>query len=113
MTHRLLVVARIKPGSQSDVARLFARSDGTELPAALGVVRRDLYEYHGLYFHHVEFAGDPREAVSRARRREDFQELSAELDAFVTPYEPRTWRSPLDAMATGFYSWTPESGRQS
>ncbi|SFC70840.1 TcmI family type II polyketide cyclase [Streptomyces aidingensis] len=109
-SHRLLIVARIKPGAEQETADLFRASDRTELPHALGVRRRDLYAYHGLYFHHVEFGGDPRAAVTAARQRADFQQLSADLDAYITPYRPETWRSPLDAMATGFYTWTAEHG---
>lgn len=110
MTTRMLIVARIKPGAAGDVARLFDASDRTDLPRALGVVRRDLYEYRGLYFHQVEFAGDPAAAMAEARGRDDFRGLSADLDAFISPYDPATWRSPADAMASGFYSWTPDGG---
>lgn len=110
MTDRILIVARIKPGSTSDVAALFARSDESELPRALGVRRRDLFQYHDLYFHHVEFDGDARAAMAVAREREDFRGLSVDLDPFISPFDPRTWRGPADAMATRFYGWSNETG---
>ena len=107
MSHRLLIVARMDPAAWSDVAGLFAESDASGLPHDLGVVRRDLYAYQGLYFHHVEFSGRPEDAMSRARDRADFRRLSADLEPFVQPYDPATWRSPADATATPFYRWAP------
>lgn len=106
MTGRTLIVARIAPDAAEHVARLFARSDRTELPVELGVRSRQLYLYHDLYFHHVEFDGDPAEAMRAARQREDFVRLCEDLEPHVRPFDPQTWRSPADAMATPFYSWT-------
>lgn len=108
MSDRILIVARLAVGGSDEVARLFAESDEGELPRALGVTRRDLYTYRDLYFHQVQFAGSAADAMRAARERADFRELSDKLGAYVTPYDPATWRSPADAMATGFYHWTPE-----
>ena len=36
-----------------------------------------------------------------------FKEISSRLDAYITPYDPETWRSPKDAQAREFYSWDP------
>jgi hypothetical protein len=96
MGDRSLIVARLKPGGAPDVARLFAASDGTDLPHALGVRRRHLFG-----------SGDPGQALRRAAERVDFQRLSADLAEFVSPYDPATWRGPADAMATEFYGWVP------
>jgi cyclase len=112
VSDRTLIVARLKPGGADGVARLFAESDASELPRALGVVRRHLYQFHGLYFHYVEFAGDARAAVESARGRADFQRLSDDLQDYVMAYDPATWRTPKDAMAEEFYRWTPEEGPQ-
>ncbi|WP_433429251.1 TcmI family type II polyketide cyclase [Nonomuraea sp. CA-141351] len=106
MTNRILIVARIKPGTAEEVARLFGASDETELPRVLGVTRRQLFQYQDLYFHHAEFAGPPQEALAKARDRDDFKQLSRDLDAFISPFDPATWRSPADALARGFYEWT-------
>lgn len=111
MSNQLLIVARMRPESAPRVADLFAASDESELPAALGVLRRDLFCYHDLYFHAVEFATDSAPAMARARHREDFRQLSAELEASIAPYDPSTWRSPADAMARRFYGWTTTGGR--
>jgi len=108
MPDRMLIVARLRPGGASQVAQLFADSDATELPHALGVTRRELFAYHDLYFHHVEFAGDPAGAMRLARERSDFARLSEELSPYVHPFDPQTWRSPADAMAGRFYSWQAE-----
>jgi cyclase len=102
---RILIVARLASGGSDEVARLFAESDAGELPRALGVTRRDLFLYRDLYFHHVEFDGPADVAMGKARERGDFRELSDRLGAFVTPYDPATWRSPADAMAQRFYHW--------
>ncbi|TMR09797.1 TcmI family type II polyketide cyclase [Nonomuraea turkmeniaca] len=109
MTDRSLIVARLEPGAAADVARLFGASDATPLPLELGVVRRHLFQYHDLYFHYVEFDGDARAQVGRARDRADFQRLSADLDRYVKPFDPATWRSPADAMASEFYGWERRS----
>jgi Polyketide synthesis cyclase len=110
MADRILIVARLTPGRRDDVADRFAASDETELPHALGVARRDLYTYHDLYFHAVEFTGPSDDAMEAARARDDFRRLSRELEPFVSPFDPATWRSPKDAMATRFYSWTQATG---
>jgi hypothetical protein len=107
MGDRSLIVARMNPGGAAEIARLFAASDATQLPLALGVRRRRLFSYADLYLHYVEFTGDRREALQRAAQRPDFKELSAQLAEHVAAYDPATWRSPADAMATEFYSWTP------
>lgn len=105
LSGRILIVARLPEGGHAEVAELFQKSDDTSLPVDLGVRSRHLFGYHGLYFHYVEFDGDPTAAMAKAREREDFVALSEDLGRFVQPYDPTTWRSPADAMARGFYSW--------
>ena len=34
-----------------------------------------------------------------------FVQISDDLKAFIGAYDPATWRSPADAMATPFYHW--------
>ena len=113
MTNRSLIVARLEPGAAERVARLFAASDAAgDLPRSLGARRRHLFAYQGLYFHYVEFDGSSREAMTAARDRADFRLLSRQLDDYVKPYDPATWRSPADAMASEFYQWTAERGSE-
>lgn len=103
--HRTLIVARMKDGAERAVADLFAASDETELPRRVGVRARTLFHFHGLYFHLIEADEAVRPAVDELRSDPLFRRLSDDLDAYIDPYDPKTWRSPADAMATPFYHW--------
>jgi Polyketide synthesis cyclase len=106
MSHCTLIVARMAPGNAPHVANLFGESDlGTTLPHELGVRRRSLFQYQGLYFHLVDFAGPADQAMRTAHDLPDFRQLSDALSEFITPYDPSTWRSPADAMAQEFYRY--------
>jgi hypothetical protein len=100
----------MKPENAPNIAGLFAESDSGELPKLLGVRRRHLFAYQDLYFHYVEFEGDHKAALRAAAGREDFAEVSRKLRPFVDPYDPAAWKSPADALAVEFYSWTPDAG---
>lgn len=103
--NRTLIVARMDPQDADQVAQLFAESDNTDLPHLVGVTRRTLFRYQGLYFHLVETEQPIGGNLAKVRENPLFVDLSKKLDDFVKPYDPETWRSPADAMATGFYSW--------
>ena len=105
MVRRGLIVARIRPGARDEVARIFADSDATELPALAGVRHRSLFVLEDLYVHLVEIDGDFERAVDDVREHELFRDISARLEPYIEPYNPVTWRSPKDAMAQEFYSW--------
>jgi cyclase len=105
MTHRTLIVARMKPGSAPDVAEVFAASDRGELPALIGVSGRSLFQFGDLYLHLVEADTPPGPEVARHRDHPEFRGISERLAAFVLPYDPATWREPADAMAREFYRW--------
>jgi cyclase len=102
-----VIVARIKPGAEAEVARIFAESDTTELPQITGVRHRSLFVLDDIYIHLVETDDEFEEAVDRVRDNELFQEISRKLDPYITPYDPETWRSPKDAQAREFYTWDP------
>jgi cyclase len=51
---KTLIVARMRPGSEQDIARIFAASDATELPRRIGVRSRTLFRFHDLYMHLIE-----------------------------------------------------------
>lgn len=105
--HRSLIIARMLPGSEDDVARIFAESDRTELPRVAGVTHRSLYLLGDAYVHLLE-TGDPgATAVEEARAHPEFARVSERLTPYISPYL-ETWRSPKDAVARCFYSW--ESG---
>jgi len=101
-----LIVARIRPDAQADVAAIFERFDATHMPDRMGTRRRELFHYRGLYFHLQDFdspaGGD---AIEEARTDPLFVQVSADLKPFIEAYDPATWRSPADALATRFYHW--------
>jgi cyclase len=105
---RGLIVARIKPGAEEEVAKIFAESDETELPKITGVRHRSLYVLDDIYIHLVEMDEDFADTVDHVRNHELFRDISRKLDAFITPYNPKTWKSPKDAQARCFYTWEPE-----
>jgi cyclase len=105
---RGVIVARIKPGAEEEVARIFAESDATELPKITGVRHRSLWVLDDIYIHLVETDDDFASAVDHVRNHELFQDISRKLDPHITPYNPETWKSPRDAQAKQFYRWEPE-----
>jgi cyclase len=104
---RGVIVARIKPGSEDEVARIFGESDATELPQITGVRHRSLFVLDDVYIHLVELDDEFAQAVDNVREHELFQDISRKLDAYIQPYNPETWRSPKDAQAREFYTWDP------
>jgi cyclase len=105
---RGVIVARIKPGAEEEVARIFAESDETELPQLTGVRHRSLYVLDDIYIHLVETDDEFATAVEGVRDHELFKDISRKLDAYIQPYNPDTWKSPKDAQAREFYSWEPK-----
>jgi len=105
---RGVIVAKIKPGSEEEVARIFAESDETELPKIVGVRHRSLWVFGDVYIHLVETDEDFAEKVDDVRDHALFQEISRKLDPYIQPYDPETWRSPADAQARQFYNWDAE-----
>ncbi len=101
-----LIVARMTPGSTAEVARLFAGFDATDMPLRMGTRRRQLFSYRGLYFHLQDFDEDNGgELIERAKTDPRFVGISQDLKPYIEAYDPATWRSPSDAMATRFYTW--------
>ena len=105
---RGVIVAKIKPGSEEEVARIFAESDTTELPRITGVRHRSLYVLDDVYIHLVETDDEFESAVDNVRDHELFKDISKKLEPYIQPYNPETWKSPRDATAREFYSWEPD-----
>ncbi|GLU48667.1 TcmI family type II polyketide cyclase [Nocardiopsis ansamitocini] len=104
--HSTLIVARMALHSSDEVARLFGSFDATDMPHLMGTRRRQLFSYQGLYFHVQDFDTDTGgRRIEQARREPRFVRISDDLKPYINPYDPTTWRSPADAMATRFYSW--------
>jgi cyclase len=106
--HSTLIVGRMEPHWSADVARLFDAFDQTDMPHRMGTRRRELFSYQGLYFHLQDFDGEHGgQRIQEARTDPRFIQISADLKAYIEAYDPATWRSPADAMATRFYRWEP------
>lgn len=106
MKHSTLIVARMNPDLAEDVADVFADFDRTEMPHLMGTRRRQLFRFHGLYFHLQDFdSEDGGERIESAKTEPRFVQVSQDLKPFIEAYDPATWRSPADAMATRFYHW--------
>jgi cyclase len=103
--HQALIVARMAPGSAPDIAKIFAESDRGELPHLVGVSRRSLFQFGDVYLHLIESEKDPGPAIAKVTGHPEFRLVSEQLSAYVSAYDPETWRSPKDAMAQRFYLW--------
>ncbi|MGF1428681.1 TcmI family type II polyketide cyclase [Kitasatospora sp. LaBMicrA B282] len=104
--HSTLIVARMAATSATDVAKLFAEFDATDMPHRMGTRRRQLFSYRGLYFHLQDFDTDNGgELIEAAKSDPRFVGISEDLKPFIEAYDPATWRSPADAMAARFYNW--------
>ncbi len=108
VVHRTLIVARMKTEDTERVAQVWAESDATDLPHMIGVDRRTLFRFHGLYFQLVEAEQDITEPLYRARSHPLFQDIHHKLARYMTPFDPG-WREPKDAMAESFYSWSRDT----
>lgn len=104
--HSNLIVARMDPRSSAAVAQLFSAFDKTDMPHHMRTRRRQLFSFQGLYFHLQDFdAGNGERRIEEARTDPRFRQISEDLKSFIQPYDPVTWQSPADAMATRFYCW--------
>lgn len=101
---RTLIVARLDAADRQAVADIFAESDSTDLPKMIGVQRRSLLWFHGLYFHLVEAERPIEENLYQVRQHPLFQDVNTKLARYMTPYDP-SWREPKDSMAEQFYRW--------
>ncbi|HUY52397.1 MAG TPA: TcmI family type II polyketide cyclase [Streptosporangiaceae bacterium] len=103
-----LIVGRMDPQWSADVAKLFGAFDQTDMPHRMGTRRRELFSYQGLYFHLQDFDGGyGGERILQARTDPRFIKISADLKAYIEAYDPATWRSPADALASRFYHCEP------
>ncbi|NUO41975.1 MAG: TcmI family type II polyketide cyclase [Streptomyces sp.] len=103
--HQSLIIARMAPESALDIAKVFEESDRGELPHLVGVARRSLFQFGDVYLHLIESERDPGPAIAKVAGHPEFRDVSERLSAYVTAYDPATWRSPKDAMARCFYRW--------
>lgn len=103
---RSLIVARITPGTEEEVARVFAESDRTDLPQLAGVKHRSLWTLGDVYVHLLDTEASGPETVERIRSHPEFRRVSTDLEPYIQPYLS-TWRGPADAQARQIYSYSP------
>ncbi|MEU7799836.1 TcmI family type II polyketide cyclase [Micromonospora arborensis] len=103
--HSTLIIARRAGSFEPKIAELFGAFDETEMPERMGTLRRQLFTFNDLYLHLQDFESEGAVAIDSARSHPLFQQISADMRPFVEPYNPQTWRSPTDAIATKFYHW--------
>ena len=106
MSQRTLIVARMNPSDAESVAGVFAESDAGELPQLVGASRRELFAFHGLYFHLIEAQDSIQAPLADVREHPLFVDVNRKLEKYISAYDPATWRGPRDAMASSFYTWT-------
>jgi len=104
-----LIVARMAGVSGDAVAQIFGEFDKTEMPHLMGTRRRQLFHYQGLYFHLQDFDDDHGDVtIEAAKSHPTFIQISKDLRPYISAYDPETWKSPKDAIATRFYQWAAE-----
>jgi hypothetical protein len=106
--HSTVIVNRMAPTAIPEVSRLFAELDATDFPHRMGTRHRQLFSYHGVYFHIQHFVRvDGSALIDQAWTEADprFIKICRELGPIVPPYDPATWRSPADTIANRFYHW--------
>ncbi len=103
--HQTMIIAKMAPADAERVAAVFGRYDATSMPHEIGVRRRSLFQFHGIYVHLIDFDRPPPEAMRIAQSLPSFRAVSEDLKPFIEAYDPN-WRSPQDAMARRFYHWT-------
>jgi cyclase len=107
--HQMMIVARIKPGAEPDVARIFGESDAGSLPAEMGVTGRWLYSLDDVYLHLLERSDAAlTDAMRKNHHKPAFAQIMDDLSPYISAYNPKTWRSPEDAVAKEFYRWRAE-----
>lgn len=102
---RSLIVARMDQRHRSEVVRAFTDSDAGELPDLLGVRRRGLFSFHGLYFHLIDAEPGLAGRIEAVRHHPLFVEITRQLAPYVAAYDRASWRGPRDALADQFYGW--------
>jgi len=109
-TQLTVIVQRIKPGAEPDVARVFAESDAGSLPVETGVTGRWLYSIDDVFVHLLEQDRAMAEATRRNHEshRPAFAKIMENLSPYLSPYRPENWQSPRDSVAQVFYRWRAE-----
>ncbi|HEY0700682.1 MAG TPA: TcmI family type II polyketide cyclase [Micromonospora sp.] len=101
---RLMIVGRLVPGTEEQVAQIFGETDASELPSVTGVRHRSLYALHDIWVHLLETGPAGPAGLEAGRDHPLFVDANKRLSNFTSPYLT-TWRSPRDSIARRFYAW--------
>jgi hypothetical protein len=102
----LLIVQRIKPGAEPEVARVFGESDAGPLPGQMGVAGRWLYSIDDVYLHLMERTDAAvAQGLGGNHHAPAFSKIMEELSPFTEPYSVESWKGPQDSVAKPFYRW--------
>ncbi len=106
--HHVLFVDRMAAEDAGRVAEVWAAHDKTGLPEQIGVTRRLLFRFHGLYLHLVQadtaLQGSLYDRIAAQRTNPLYQEIRDGLSPFITPFSP-TFTTLGDTQADEFYHW--------
>ncbi|GGV44016.1 TcmI family type II polyketide cyclase [Streptomyces spectabilis] len=106
--HSTLIVNRMDPVRQTEVAALFAELDATDFPERMGTRHRQLFLVGDVYLHLQHFGQEDGGAlIDKAWVDADprFIRICDALMPIVPPYDPATWTTPADAIATRVHHW--------
>ncbi|WP_078868691.1 TcmI family type II polyketide cyclase [Streptomyces sp. NRRL B-1347] len=104
--HQALMLRRIDPRDTAEVAALFDRHDRTSgLPERLGIRRRELFEFQGVYLHLIAADSDFVPRLYAAREDPAFTEIDAPLSRLLKPYDPAR-PAFEDSHLRPFYTWS-------
>jgi cyclase len=105
-----VIIQRMTPGAEEDIARVFAESDAGALPIETGVTGRWLFSIDDVFVHLLE--QDVEKAVAVRQNHESlrpaFARVMEQLSPYLSPYAPDRWQTPRDSVATTFYRWDAE-----
>lgn len=102
-----VIVSRMRPNAEPEIARIFGEADAGPLPTRTGITGRWLYSIDDVYLHLLERGDDAAFAAAMRRAHQDpaFTRMLAGLRPYLSPYRPESWRSHEDAVAREFYRW--------
>lgn len=106
--HLTVIVGRIKPGAEDNVARIFTESDAGTLPVEMSVTARWLYSIDDVYVHLLERSVPHTADDARIHDKPKFGKIMEELSPYISPYNQDAWRGPVDAVAKEYYRWRAE-----
>ncbi len=102
-----VIIQRMKPDAQPDIAGVFAESDAGPMPIETGVTGRWLYSIDDVFVHLLEQDKVKAAAVrqNHESHRPAFARIMTDLSPYLSPYQPDHWQTPRDSAANVFYRW--------